>query len=256
VTSAAYRDFERRPDGIRNESQVADHSRALAERVAAGIADERFLVVLGGDCSIILGSLLGATHGGARRVGLAYFDAHADFATPQESLTGSAASMCLALAVGRGDSPLARLAGTGPLVRAEDATVIGRRDIGQDRYGDTALRASGVLDLSDAFAAGNAAEAAVAAALGRIARAELAGFWIHIDADVLEPSVMRRSIRPSRAVRTSSSSPRWCASSLAIRARSACRSRSTIPRSIPAATAHGGSSRSSHRASTERITER
>jgi arginase len=146
--------------------------------------------VLGGDCSIVLGSLLGASQGGERRVGLAYFDAHADFATPQESLTGSAASMCLALAVGRGDSPLARLAGTRPLVRAEDATVIGRRDIGQDRYGDAALRSSGVLDLSDAFATGRPVEMAAAAALDRIARSELAGFWIHIDADVLEPSVM------------------------------------------------------------------
>jgi arginase len=96
----AYRDFTRPPGGIRNEQEVAAYSRALAERVAAGIADERFLLVLGGDCSIVLGSLLGASQGGERRVGLAYFDAHADFATPQESLTGSAASMCLALAHG------------------------------------------------------------------------------------------------------------------------------------------------------------
>ena len=190
VTPPAYRDFTRPPGGVRNEQPVADYSRALAERVAAGIADERFLLVLGGDCSIVLGSLLGASHGGQRRVGLAYFDAHADFATPQESMTGSAASMCLALAVGRGDSPLARLAGARPLVRAEDTTVIGRRDIGQDRYGDTALRTSGVLDLSDAFATGRPVAAAAAAALDRIAHPELAGFWIHIDADVLEPSVM------------------------------------------------------------------
>ena len=190
VTPPAYRDFQRPPGGIRNEPEVADYSRALAERVAAGLADERFLVVLGGDCSIVLGTLLGASHGGARRLGLAYLDAHADFATPQESLTGSAASMCLALAVGRGDSPLARLAGAHPLVRPEDAVVIGRRDLGQDRYGDTALRSSGVLDLSDAFAAGTSPELAAAAALARIAHADLAGFWIHIDADVLEPSVM------------------------------------------------------------------
>jgi arginase len=190
VTPAAYRDLRRPPGGIRNEREVADYSRALAERVAAAVADERFPVVLGGDCSIVLGSLLGASQGGARRVGLAYFDAHADFATPQESMTGSAASMCFALAVGRGDSPLARLAGERPLVRAEDATVIGRRDLGQDHYGDAALRSSGVLDLSDAFATGRSAELAAGAALERIAHAGLAGFWIHIDADVLEPSVM------------------------------------------------------------------
>lgn len=190
VAPAAYRDFTRPPGGVRNEREVADYSRALAERVAAGIADERFLLVLGGDCSIVLGSLLGASQGGERRVGLAYFDAHADFATPQESLTGSAASMCLALAIGRGDSPLARLAGTRPLVRAEDTTVIGRRDIGQDRYGDAALRASDILDLSGAFATGTPVETAAAAALDRVAHSGLAGFWIHIDADVLEPSVM------------------------------------------------------------------
>ena len=64
VAPAAYRDFTRPPGGIRNEPEVAAYSRALAERVAAGIADERFLVVLGGDCSIVLGSLLGASQGG------------------------------------------------------------------------------------------------------------------------------------------------------------------------------------------------
>jgi arginase len=190
VTPAPYRDFTRPPGGVRNEQEVADYSRALAERVAAGIADDRFLLVLGGDCSIVLGSLLGASQGGERRLGLAYFDAHADFATPQESLTGSAASMCLALAVGRGDSPLARLAGTRPLVRAEDTAVIGRRYIGQDRYGDAALHASDILDLSGAFANGKPAEMAATAALDRVAHSGLAGFWIHIDADVLEPSVM------------------------------------------------------------------
>lgn len=190
VAPRAYRDFTRPPGGVRNEQAVVDYSRALAARVAAGIADERFLLVIGGDCSIVLGGLLGASQGGARRVGLAYIDAHADFATPQESLTGSAASMCLAMAVGRGDSPLAHLAGTGPLVRAEDTAVIGRRDLGQDRYGDAALRASGILDLSDAFTMGRSVEIAAAATLDRLAHPELAGFWIHIDADVIEPSVM------------------------------------------------------------------
>ena len=82
------------------------------------------------------------------------------------------------------------ISGTRPLVRARDTTVIGRRDIGQDRYGDAALRASDILDLSDAFATGKPVEIAAAAALDRIAHPELAGFWIHIDADVLEPSVM------------------------------------------------------------------
>ena len=88
-----------------------------AEGFGVGIAgvdiggDGRFAVVLGGDCSIVLGCLLGARQSARGSVGLAYFDAHADFGTPEESRTGSAASMCLAFAVGRGETPLARLAG-------------------------------------------------------------------------------------------------------------------------------------------------
>ncbi len=189
TTPAVYRDFTRPPNGVRNEREVAQHCRALADRVAAGMAGGRFALVLGGDCSIVLGSLLGATRR-ASRIGLAYIDAHADFATPQESLTGSAASMCLALAVGRGDSPLARLAGPAPLVRAQDVVLIGRRDAGQDFYGHAALGSSGILDLPAAICTGASGEALAAAALERLASPDVEGFWIHVDADVLDPRVM------------------------------------------------------------------
>lgn len=189
TTAAPYRDFTRPPNGVRNEREVAQHCRALADLVAAGMAGGRFALVLGGDCSIVLGSLLGAARR-APRIGLAYIDAHADFATPQESLTGSAASMCLALAVGRGDSPLARLGGRAPLVRARDVVVIGRRDAGQDFYGHAALASSGILDLPSAVHAGTGNGALASAALERLASSELDGFWIHVDADVLDPRVM------------------------------------------------------------------
>src|SRR5215207_9254945 len=99
VVPPPYRDFTRPPGRARNAAEVQQYSYALADRVAAGIAEGRFALVLGGDCSIILGSLLGAGRQ-AGRIGLAYIDGHADFATPEESLTGSVASMCLALAVG------------------------------------------------------------------------------------------------------------------------------------------------------------
>lgn len=183
-----YRDFTRPPAGVRNEREVAQYSRTLAERVAAATAGGRFALVLGGDCSIVLGSLLGAVRR-APRIGLAYIDAHADFATPQESLTGSAASMCLALAVGRGDSPLARLGGKEPLVRGQDVVVIGRRDAGQDSYGHTALERSGILDLPGTVRR-RSSRTLAATALERLAAPDVDGFWIHVDADVLDSRVM------------------------------------------------------------------
>ena len=119
VVPPPYRDFVRSPGRVRNEPEVAAYCEALGERIAAATADRRFAVVRGGDCSIVLRGLLGARQTAGGSVGLAYFDAHADFGSPEESRTGSAASMCLALAVGRGESRLARLAQEEPLTRPE-----------------------------------------------------------------------------------------------------------------------------------------
>ncbi len=189
VLPPPYEDFTRPPGRARNEAGVAAYSRSLADRVGTGLDAGQFVLVLGGDCSIVLGCLLGAGRR-AGRLGLAYVDAHADFATPEESQTGSVASMGLALAVGHGDSPLARLAGPAPIVRPEDVALIGRRDASQPSYGHAALGASGILDLPDpAFHLGAAATIA-AAALARIGMSESSGFWILVDADVLDPSVM------------------------------------------------------------------
>ena len=152
VLPPPYQDFTRPPGRARNEAGVATYSRSLGEQITEGLDDDRFVVVLGGDCSIVLGCLLGAggargTAAGPNRVGLVYVDAHADFASPEESMTGSVASMALALAVGRGDSPLASLAGQEPLVLGKDVALVGRRDQGQS-YGHDALAVSGILDLT------------------------------------------------------------------------------------------------------------
>ncbi|MDP9177090.1 MAG: arginase family protein [Gemmatimonadota bacterium] len=190
VVPPPYRDFVRPPGRPRNENDVANYSRELAAKVRAGAHDGSFVLVLGGDCSIVLGGLLGARRPGGLPVGLVYVDAHGDFATPEESATGSAASMCLALATGRGDTPLARLGGETPLARPEDVVIIGRRDDAEPYYGQDALRASAILDLPhDAVRERGTAEIAQAT-LERLTRSDLAGFWIHVDADVLDPSVM------------------------------------------------------------------
>src|SRR5688500_14996688 len=148
VVPPAYRDFDRPRGRPRNEDGVAVYSRQIAARMAEARANDAFTLLIGGDCSVVLGALLGVRHAGHARVGLVYVDAHADFATPESSRTGSAASMCLALAVGRGDTPLARLSGHSPLVRAEDVVVIGRRDDEDEPwYGQDVLREVPVLDL-------------------------------------------------------------------------------------------------------------
>jgi arginase len=194
VIPPAYRDYVRPVGRARNETEVGAYSRSLGERVAEATRDGLFAVVLGGDCSIVLGSLLGAGETAQGSVGLVYIDAHADFGTPEESHTGSVASMCLALAVGRGDTPLARLTGEAPLVRAQDVVLIGRRDAGEPWYGHAALAASLILDIPGAALSERGIANVAAATLKRLtspgSSEEPHGFWIHLDADVINPTVM------------------------------------------------------------------
>ena len=194
VIPPAYRDYVRPAGQVRNETEVGAYCRTLGERVTEATSDGRFAVVLGGDCSIVLGSLLGARTTAQGSVGLIYVDAHADFGTPEESHTGSAASMCLALAVGRGDTPLARLTGDAPLVRAQDVVLIGRRDAAEPWYGHAALAASPILDIPGAALSERGVADVAAATLKRLtspgSSEEPRGFWIHLDADVINPTVM------------------------------------------------------------------
>ena len=190
VVPPAYRDFARPPARARNEVEVADYSTSLGEHVATALQQGRFPVLLGGDCSIVLAGLLGARRATGGAVGLAYVDAHADFATPEESRTGSVASMCLGLAVGRGATPLARLGGDEPLVSDAAVALIGRRDAAEPWYGHAALAASRILDLPDATVFTRGFAGAAADALVRLTSPALAGFWIHLDADVLNPTDM------------------------------------------------------------------
>jgi arginase len=195
VIPPEYRDYVRPPGRARNEAEVAAYCRTLGEWVEAATSDRRFALVLGGDCSIVLGCLLGARQSAQGSVGLAYVDAHADFATPEDSRTGSVASMCLALAVGRGETPLARLAGDAPLVHGKDVALIGRRDAAEPWYGHAALAASPILDIPGAAlrdrGVADVATAALLSLTSPGSSGELRGFWIHLDADVINPTVMR-----------------------------------------------------------------
>ncbi len=190
VTPPPYQDFVRPAGRARNEAGVVAYSRALAERVGTALAGGRFTLLLGGDCSIVLGALLGARRAAGTAVGLAYVDGHADFATPSESITGSVASMCLAQAVGRGETPLARLAPDGPLVAPRNVVVIGRHDEAVPWLGHGALQATEILDVPASDVRSRGARAAAVAALERLEQRALGGFWIHLDADVLASDVM------------------------------------------------------------------
>jgi arginase len=189
VQPPPYREFAASPGRARNEPELVAYSRSLGDRVSRALSHGHFALVLGGDCSIVLGCLLAARRR-AGPVGLAYVDAHADFATPEDSQNGSVSSMALGLAVGLGQSSLAHLDGKRPLVEPWRAAVIGRRDDSPGQ-GPDAVAAASILDLR-ASELDSAIELSQVGgrALARIAAHGIRGFWIHVDVDVLNPRAM------------------------------------------------------------------
>jgi arginase len=182
---------EPQPDphtGVRNAHGIAAYAIQLAQAVGRVLDGGEFPVLLGGDCSILLGSMLALRKRG--RYGLLFIDGHADFYQPEADPRAEAASMELAFATGRGPRLLADINGAGPLVREEDVALFGFRD-GQEQIDDGSqpipprLRA---WDLAEVRRLG--IDAATRQAVDHLTRPELAGFWIHLDADVLDDAVM------------------------------------------------------------------
>ncbi|MFC5803431.1 arginase family protein [Streptomyces formicae] len=100
VEAPAY-DPERDPEtGVLNPAGIARYSVMLADAVGAVLDRGGFPLVLGGDCSILLGNLLALRRRG--RYGLLFLDGHTDFYQPSAEPFGEAASMDLALVTGRG----------------------------------------------------------------------------------------------------------------------------------------------------------
>jgi arginase len=109
---------------LRKATRVTDQQR-LAERLTATRFGRRFPVLLGGDCSIVLGPLLALRRRG--RYGRAFLGGHADFQHPSDEPNGEVASLDLAVATGRGPDLLTDLDGLRPLVRDQDVALVGCR---------------------------------------------------------------------------------------------------------------------------------
>jgi arginase len=172
-----------------NPQGIAEYSPRLADEVGAVVDQGEFPVVLGGDCSILLGCMLSLRRRG--RYGLLFLDGHADFYQPEASLTGEAADMDLALVSGRGPAIVTDLDGGRPYVRDEDIVLFGHRDAAAAlKYGSQDVRETDitVLDLQTVRKAG--VSAAATAAVHQLAGSDRQGFWIHLDVDVLDDAVM------------------------------------------------------------------
>ncbi|MFK4729037.1 arginase family protein [Agromyces mediolanus] len=202
VPTAPYVDDDAvRPAGrVRNEAALVDHSRRLAQRIDEVLDAGDAPLVIGGDCSILLGAGLALARRGG--TGLVHLDGHTDFRHPGNSdACASVAGEDLAAAVGLHWAAIADIDGAGPYFAAARTVHLGHRD--DDEHAAEARRTLGLV-VSAAEALGRPETLARAAAPGQLGApgrptAQLAeriratagtGYWLQLDVDLLDPSVM------------------------------------------------------------------
>jgi arginase len=176
-------------DGVAQAAEISVYVRRLADRIGTVLGAGDFPLVLGGDCSILLGAGLAMRRyqtelGG--RIGLVYVDGHSDFRHEgNASYVGAAAGEALALATGRGQANLASIEQRRPYFRDVDVALLGIRTHDEYRLD---LQAAGIV--ARAVPELRSDGAARSAQWARDQLRECAGFWVHVDVDVLDPAVM------------------------------------------------------------------
>jgi len=135
------------------------------------------VIVIGGDCGVSVGAISSAIE---REPSLAvvWFDAHPDLHTFETSISGAFGGMTLSAVLGEGADGLTLPSGAVP---AERVVLAGARDYEPDeetRVTELGIRAIDVADLAPETLA------------DAVSATGAAGVYIHVDLDVLDPSVL------------------------------------------------------------------
>ncbi|MET0927866.1 MAG: arginase family protein [Aeromicrobium sp.] len=174
--------------GLMNEDALLVLTDELQARVSASLREDRLPVVVGGDCSLLLGTFAGA-HAVDARFGLLFADGHEDTTPLDVSEDGEAANAELGLLLGiAGRLPGFPRPAVLSILAASRLAAVGQRDVAWRR----SLNIGSVADLGVFFRSADSVAADPAGA-GRGAGAFLqAGgpWWLHVDLDVLDLAVL------------------------------------------------------------------
>jgi arginase len=172
--------------GVRNADAIVAYAQEQAALLRRVLEEDRFPVVLGGDCSILIGNALALREAG--RFGLFFLDGHHDYMSPAESQTGGAAGMDLAIVTGYGHEKLTNILSRRPYFREEHVWCVGNREYDEsyvELIRKTSIR---YIDLFSFREMG--AEACITGFLEMVTAEKLDGYLVHIDVDVLDDRVM------------------------------------------------------------------
>ena len=186
VLSGRYAD-DATPGSLRNHAAIVEHAWRLARRIDLLRADGLAPLVLGGDCSILVAAGLSLRRAQGR-YGLVHLDGHTDFRNPGNSdQCASLAGEDLAAVVGLHWPTVADIDGLGPYFHPVHTAHAGCRDDDEEFQEATAVLGA---TLTASQIRHQGMDQAARKILDVVGHGYLDGYWIHLDVDILDPSVM------------------------------------------------------------------
>jgi arginase len=168
-------------------AEIADACERLAGLTLRAYELNRTPLVLGGDHSIAVGTVSGMAEAYRRRnlkLGLLWFDAHADMNTPDISPSGNVHGMPMASILGYGPKSLTDIFGFSPKIAPERVVMIGIREVDPEER--ALVKKSGVRVFTmkeiDKRGIGNVMDEALS-----ILTSRADGIAVTLDADFLDP---------------------------------------------------------------------
>lgn len=178
---------------LRNGQTLRRFNAMVADAVETSLRQGQIPILIGGDCSILLGALAGARRQG--ELALVHVDGHSDFRHPgnydPNSTLGAVAGMDLALATGRGESLLTEWDGRpAPLVPDAHVVQIGERESRDPDFAWPDVLETGITQFDSFWVQERGIEEAVRQAVETLDRTPDLPFWLHLDVDVLDAAIM------------------------------------------------------------------
>jgi arginase len=171
---------------ILNTNSLIDYAREQAYLINNLLTQNKFPFVLGGDCSILLGPAIALKQKG--NFGLFYLDGHTDFMNVSLSETGGVGGMAASIVTGNGHEKLTNILNLSPYIKEENLWCVGNREYDQEYENEIKQSSATYISLTELRKQGIAN--CVKSFLSHIENKNLDGFWLHIDVDVLNDSIM------------------------------------------------------------------
>ncbi|WP_419870661.1 arginase family protein [Chryseobacterium sp. CT-SW4] len=182
--------YEMKPDEetqVKNTDLIIQYALRQAVLISDYFNPGNFNIVLGGDCSILIGNAIALKKRG--KFGLFYLDGHTDFIPPRLSPSGGAAGMDLAIVTGLGHEKLTNIGNIKPYFEEKHIFCAGNAETDDREYVEQIIN-SEIHYLDIDHLRRNGFSKTAKDFLKMVEDEKLDGFFIHLDVDVLMDEIM------------------------------------------------------------------